>query len=839
MVLSMHRASRINRAHFYNILGAFDRGNLRAGCRHGVASFLIPNTTWRYSIQSSRSKSNARGISCRRTLTSGSTAATVGPNRKDEIYGLIDNISQNAAELTELLEDLDLLEEHYGALNAAGLENAFIQTVGHRSDEALNERVQMARQRFGDTLPERYLNEAESQLYVRLYGEPIIRDEGYDKLLEQEEEEDFDQLLQENGQGGWEKVEVEGDRPMGDGDDTYVAYDMEAEPEEVESPVMKRTREVAEQLNEQLVNEHVEEEEEAAMPNSTVRRHPLTLEGKFSTSPRTIFLPRKSIVDPISDILSTYSNKHIREKADVTFGGRHLPLSTIVAPPRTQTPQLPIPLDASQHSMSEMEGNVYLAVLYPAIYSSVLSVLTEVRKRLGSEWLRRLISQEGGPNALDASGAGAGIIAWRDIIRSEWELMNQETPQEEHHDIAYGRSTVVAASKVLQVRAAAMLENTTFLPRLPDYVHVRDAPTLDDSRPPPKRKQYDVIIAPHALLGLDGDYLRRDYVDNLWSLLNPNGGVLILLEKGFQRGFEVIAEAREFLLKHRISTAGSTEYGALLDSPGDGSIAKKESGMIVAPCTNHGKCPMYRFLSKPQNRKDFCHFSQRYIRPPFLQRIFDAKGYNHDDVSFSYLAVRRGVDLRQDLGIPQGHEATEAAFTGYGDVAIPNIEGMVSEKEEIASATPAPAQEQTVFHTLSLPRVIYSPMKRRGHVILDVCTPAATMERWTVPRSYGKVAYTDARKAQWGDLWALGAKTRVARNLRLGHKDSKTKKEQFAERAAQRAAQEAGEEDDDEELLPQLSEAERYYLAREEGQAIPKWKKKTAMRKEKLRNRRH
>ncbi|TKA56306.1 hypothetical protein B0A49_11930, partial [Cryomyces minteri] len=31
-----------------------------------------------------------------------------------------------------------------------------------------------------------------------------------------------------------------------------------------------------------------------------------------------------------------------------------------------------------------------------------------------------------------------------------------------------------------------------------------------------------------------------------------------------------------------------------------------------------------------------------------------------------------------------------------------------------------------------------------------------------------KQAFRDARKAQWGDLWALGAKTRAARNVRLG-----------------------------------------------------------------------
>jgi ribosomal protein RSM22 (predicted rRNA methylase) len=71
-------------------------------------------------------------------------------------------------------------------------------------------------------------------------------------------------------------------------------------------------------------------------------------------------------------------------------------------------------------------------------------------------------------------------------------------------------------------------------------------------------------------------------------------------------------------------------------------------------------------------------------------------------------------------------------------------------------------------HALTLPRIVFPPMKRDGHVVLDVCTSFGNIERWTVPRSYGKVAYRDARKARWGDLWTLGAKTKVKRNLALG-----------------------------------------------------------------------
>lgn len=70
-------------------------------------------------------------------------------------------------------------------------------------------------------------------------------------------------------------------------------------------------------------------------------------------------------------------------------------------------------------------------------------------------------------------------------------------------------------------------------------------------------------------------------------------------------------------------------------------------------------------------RKDFCHFSQRFLRPSYLQRILKAKDKNHEDVHFSYVAVRKGRDDRVDAGLVQGQVATDAAFAGHeGDLPV-------------------------------------------------------------------------------------------------------------------------------------------------------------------------
>ncbi|CAI7596933.1 unnamed protein product [Penicillium discolor] len=766
----------------------------------GHANLLTP--TQQRSLVQKASPLVASSALAHRRNTSEYAASQCHPQRSqsiepDDINTLIDRIGENEAEMVQILEELEIMGEE-------GEGDELTDLILQRDEHTAESWVHKIKQRFGDEVPEGLLDDAELQIYARLYGEPIIRQE-VESMVE-EEEEDLS-LLREDGQGGWEEVDLEGSAAE---EDVPLVYDMDVPPEERETIAMQRTREVAEQLGGELMLEEFENE---AVPDSAPRMHPRTLEGKFGTDPTTIHLPKNTVTGPISVILSEFSNKHISETARRLFGGPGLPHSSTTAPPRAQLPQLPVALQASQRQMGEMEANAYLAALYPGIYASTLSVMVEIRKRLGVDWIRRLIAQEGGPNVLDASGGGAGILAWRDVVRAEWELMVPDHPA--GAPIPFGRSTVLTGSDALRMRAAIMLDNTTFLPRLPDYVHVREKPTIDDSRNAPKRKQYDVIIAPHSLLGLEEEYERKQYVENLWSLLNPNGGILILLEKGRQKGFEAISGAREMLLKRHIASPGSTEYDNFLEDPDQREVIEKERGMIVAPCTNHSTCPMHNSSGATKGRRDYCHFEQRYIRPPFLQRIMGAKDRNHEDLKFSYLAVQRGVDLRQEQAIRQGPEATDAAFEGFED----------PEESDIPN--------KTAFNALSLPRAIYPPMKRRGHVIFDLCTPAGKIERWTVPRSYSRQAYRDARKSHWGDLWALGAKTRVPRNLNLGDKHGEGKKERLARRAAtkdsMRDAEEEGDfenegEEEDEEYGVHDSDIPDVPV-KKRGQHIPSWKK--------------
>ncbi|KAF8841935.1 hypothetical protein BDN67DRAFT_966448 [Paxillus ammoniavirescens] len=51
------------------------------------------------------------------------------------------------------------------------------------------------------------------------------------------------------------------------------------------------------------------------------------------------------------------------------------------------------------------------------------------------------------------------------------------------------------------------------------------------------------------------------------------------------------------------------------------------------------------------------------------------------------------------------------------------------------------------------PRLVFPPLKKSGHIIIDACTQEGKIMRLTIPKSQGKQAFYDARKSSWGDIF--------------------------------------------------------------------------------------
>lgn len=672
-----------------------------------------------------------------------------------------------------------------------------------QSQNEIEKIVRDAKQRFRDTLPKGYLSAEEYELYERLYGPPLREtrpeDVGIDthEDMGAEERAEIGTLLRELDSGEFEELRYTVD-PSGEREiDSELVNDLVkkapgyvdiisrnqrefdalqklsedyqvTKKQEEEQRKADRLRRIEEMQVDEEIQYDEEPEQQLALENyesgEAKRFHPLTLEGRFNDSPVEIQLPQDELVEPIRQLLERTHIQHVKAAAESAFGGPGLPTSPVTLEGMKNGRMGGIGLPPDQKQMTEIEADAFLAGFVPPAYASVMSILREVRKRVGSDWIQSRL-KDGGLSVLDAGTGGAGLIAWEQIQQAEWQLLKDKkqvtgaTPP--------GKKTTIVSSDRLRHRMKAMLDNTTFLPRLPDYEHSgpMQGTHLDSSGQHQKRKTYDIVIASHLFLKEQKDHYRQAILNNLWNVLSKDGGVLIVIEKAHPRGFEAVAHVRDTITKQfLLPESGKPELSA--DDFNPAFHRELEAGHIVAPCTNQGTCPMYQEPGKSKGRKDFCHFSQRFVQPSYYSKVLGRPDSNQGEVEFSYIAVQRGFNKDTTL---TGQEATDAAFKGY-------------------EATDEKPNMKT------LPRIIRPPIKRKGHATLDVCTAEGRAERWTVPKSFSKLAYHDARKSRWGDLWALGAKTRVPRTVRAGAGKEDGVKRAAGEKKARRGKRSTEEE---------------------------------------------
>lgn len=92
------------------------------------------------------------------------------------------------------------------------------------------------------------------------------------------------------------------------------------------------------------------------------------------------------------------------------------------------------------------------------------------------------------------------------------------------------------------------------------------------------------MILSHVLQEVSTANLRKMIIETLWNRVLPNG-VLIVIEPGSPKGFRFIHDLRSWSIQKDRSEAS-----------------------IVAPCPNHGKCPL------ADKKNDWCHFSQQVYK---------------------------------------------------------------------------------------------------------------------------------------------------------------------------------------------------------------------------------
>jgi len=187
----------------------------------------------------------------------------------------------------------------------------------------------------------------------------------------------------------------------------------------------------------------------------------------------------------------------------------------------------------------------------------------------------------------------------------------------------------------------------------------------------------DVVIASYVFSEMSGPGVRAKMVKRLWARSN---GVLVIIEPGTPKGFQVIKSLRNVLLsaanknqRRQVASLPSSEESTLLDA----THHADDGAYVLAPCPHEQHCGM--------GEGSWCHFSQRHIRSRIQMHIKQASK-SYEDEKFSYLVLARGHRPQM----------------------------MVSEDPEIC-------EEESLARQAALwPRVLREPIKRSGHVVLDL-----------------------------------------------------------------------------------------------------------------------
>lgn len=340
----------------------------------------------------------------------------------------------------------------------------------------------------------------------------------------------------------------------------------------------------------------------------------------------------------------------------------------------------------SARDVQSLDAEAHATLLIPHTYPALSSVMRELRQRLGESFKPRRILDTG-------AGPGVGSFAFLDAF--------EQFDTTEIHLVHESRVMLGLAKRLYA--------------RVQEYMHLAPALNLTMSTriPATRLDTYDVVCATHAFSACETMDERNALVRELWRHVAP-GGVLIVFERGTPHGFEVVARARQTMCR---MFSGAYE---------------KARGHVVAPCPHDAECPMFeRPLRNPNERRRWCHFSQRYERPMALRRVLDGKVDPMGDSAYAYCVLRKDVD-RPSKEDEEG-----------GSLLDP-------EEQDVRPGL--------VSASYAWPRIVLPPLKRHKHVQMDVCTQSAVLQRQVFTKSQGQVVYRAARKSHWGDVFPFAPK---------------------------------------------------------------------------------
>ncbi|KAH3665597.1 hypothetical protein OGAPHI_003785 [Ogataea philodendri] len=447
---------------------------------------------------------------------------------------------------------------------------------------------------------------------------------------------------------------------------------------------------------------------------------------------------------------------------------------------------------------TEEEADVYIASSFLQNYATCYQVLDELKRRAGDDWMPKRVLDYG-------HGPGTGMLALNEIMGDQFDpevkdvVVNGSFHMERRAKILlsrqlneqYLRDDVEGVDQIDQIDQIDQTSQTKVDEKQPDVIpEVTRVKTkllkiksviLDKLRP--EKVKYDLIIAQHQMLTDRANFpLQVDQsLDVLVNRLAP-GGYLVIVERGNPLGAEIIARARQVMLRPEDHESKTSKVPRLYKN--SAILTKEEAAdiepellqnfevqttetvdpinlQVVAPCSHHGKCPLQFFnpdyykMGQIGKRLKFCNYTVDVARPKYvmqLKRGAKLASSWQDTTRKQYLAYA-------GKGRPNGKDFETASYS-YLIVQRSTESNETLEQLRSQDQGDRPVGYQTE-NPAEYPRVLSPPLKRKGFVVTDMCAPSGHVEKWYISKSVGNQAYHDARKLKMGDVWALESKSRA------------------------------------------------------------------------------
>ncbi|PIL31515.1 hypothetical protein GSI_06217 [Ganoderma sinense ZZ0214-1] len=366
--------------------------------------------------------------------------------------------------------------------------------------------------------------------------------------------------------------------------------------------------------------------------------------------------------------------------------------------------------EAGRHALRD--ATAFATVALPSHYSAIYAVFEQLKQRLGPDWQVDHIMDWG-------AATGSGLWASGHAFQRPSDMGGRSSLDTE--DVQISHTSLGSYLGIDKREGLARIGK-----RLVRDVDLGGISVVwqksfhEDNAVDSVDGSNLVALSAFLLSSLPTHVDRKVLVKEMWE---SGAEVIVLID----HDFENIAVAREQLLK-----LGRKE----LEDPTLSDHALRGSH-VVAPCPHDGACPLYH----PGYGKLQCSFSQRMERPEFVRKTKHS-GSGHENMDYSYVVVRRGprpahnidkvgriggVGLREfakrtEDSTPIAHLFLDVDHQKLADgEQASSHEPKLSEAAEddygLISAEITSALRQEAY---SWPRLVFPPIKRSGHIILDV-----------------------------------------------------------------------------------------------------------------------